>query len=218
MEPAREALAFSVRLMSFNAPFYRWRPHPWHGLEPGPNAPEVVNAYIEITPFDIVKYEVDKTTGYLKVDRPQRSSSHPPTLYGFIPQTYCGRQVAALSPNADRGDGDPMDICIISERHITRSEVIMKVRVVGGLQMIDGEEADDKIVAVLANDAVWADAKDITDLPDALVWRLEHYFSTYKQVAKKPPTTSIESIYGREHALRVIQASLEDYDEEYGRP
>ncbi len=71
--------------MTFPNPFYRWRPHPWHGLEIGPNPPQLVHAYIEITPFDLVKYEVEKTTGYLKVDRPQRSSSQPPTLYGFVP-------------------------------------------------------------------------------------------------------------------------------------
>ena len=68
--------------------FNRWRPHPWHGIEVGPNAPSVVHAYIESTPFDHVKYEVDKQTGYLRVDRPHRTSSLPPTLYGFIPRTY----------------------------------------------------------------------------------------------------------------------------------
>ena len=75
--------------MTFPSPFYRWRPHPWHGLEAGPNPPSEIHAYIEITPFDLVKYEVDKATGYLRVDRPQRSSSQPPALYGFIPRTYC---------------------------------------------------------------------------------------------------------------------------------
>ena len=123
--------------MTFPKPFYRWRPHPWHGLEIGPNPPQIVNAYIEITPFDLVKYEVDKTTGYLKVDRPQRSSSQPPTLYGFIPRTYCGNHVGSLSSNTIRGDGDPLDICVISERPITKSEVILNARVVGGLLMID---------------------------------------------------------------------------------
>ena len=77
--------------MSFPKPFYRWRPHPWHGLSAGSDAPRVLTAYIEITPFDYVKYEVDKETGYLRVDRPQHTSSQPPTLYGFIPKTFCGR-------------------------------------------------------------------------------------------------------------------------------
>ena len=203
--------------MPISAPFYRWRPHPWHGLEPGPDAPRVVQAYIEITPFDFVKYEVDKTTGYLRVDRPQRYSSQPPSLYGFIPQTYCGRRVSELSPNTKRGDGDPMDICILSERMINRAEVIVKAKVVGGLQMIDGEEADDKIVAVLANDHILAQAEDIRDLPEALIARLEHYFSTYKGMYDENPVVTIQSIYGCEHAHRVIKASLEDYDEEFGR-
>src|SRR5256714_12784148 len=116
--------------------FSRSRPHPWHGLTPGAEAPRVVNAYIEITPFDLVKYEVDKATGYLRVDRPQRTSSQPPALYGFIPRTYCASHVAALAPGAERGDGDPLDICVISERPITKSEILLRARIAGGLQMI----------------------------------------------------------------------------------
>lgn len=203
--------------MPVAAPFYRWRPHPWHGLDPGPDPPRIVNAYIEITPFDLVKYEIDKETGYLKVDRPQRGSSQPPTLYGFIPQTYCGARLAGLSPTADKGDGDPLDICVISERPINRSEVILKARVVGGLQAVDADEADDKIIAVLANDEVWHAARDVSDLPEAIVKRLRHYFSTYKSLPGETPVMSIEQVYGAEHALAVIQASLDDYDEEYGR-
>ncbi|HXW59982.1 MAG TPA: inorganic diphosphatase, partial [Myxococcota bacterium] len=96
--------------------FYKWRPHPWHGLLVGINPPSLVYAYIEITPFDLIKYEIDKQTGYLKVDRPQRGSSSPPALYGFIPKTYCGQRLAALSPKSKRGDGDPLDICVFAER------------------------------------------------------------------------------------------------------
>ena len=131
--------------MSFPKPFYRWQPHPWHGLDVGPNPPEVITAYIEITPFDVVKYEVEKTTGHLKVDRPQRGASSPPTLYGLIPRTYCGPRVAALSPETDVADGDPLDVCVVSERPINRAAVVLNARVVGGLRMIDGGEADDKI-------------------------------------------------------------------------
>ncbi len=209
--------SFVGRVMSFSAPFYRWRPHPWHGLEPGLNPPEIVHAYIEITPFDIVKYEIDKVTGYLKVDRPQRGSSQPPMLYGFIPQTICSRRVAALCPNAERCDMDPLDICVLSERPITRSEVIVNARVVGGLQCIDDDEADDKIIAVLRNDHVFSSAKDINDIPEALVERLQHYFSTYKMIPGEKSGLQIESVYGRDRALEVITASLEDYDEEFGR-
>ena len=124
--------------MPFPPPFYRWRPHPWHGLDTCPNSPAVVNAYIEITPFDLMKYEVDKITGYLRVDRPQRTSSQPPSLYGFIPRTYCGRRVGELTTGAKYGDGDPLDICVFSERPIAKSEVILTARVVGGLQLHRG--------------------------------------------------------------------------------
>lgn len=111
--------------------FYEFRPHPWHGLQTGPNPPEIVNAYIEITPFDLIKYEVDKISGYLKADRPQRTSSQPPALYGFIPKTFCGETFRKLSPSAIRGDGDPLDICVISERPISKSEIILRARPIG---------------------------------------------------------------------------------------
>ncbi|TNE47197.1 MAG: inorganic pyrophosphatase [Deltaproteobacteria bacterium] len=203
--------------MSFPPPFYRWRPHPWHGLSPGPEAPEKVQAYIEITPFDLVKYEIEKSTGYLMVDRPVRGSSQPPTLYGFIPQTYSGERVYKLSPKSKRGDGDPIDICVFSERPINRAEVILTARVVGGLQMIDNDEADDKIIAVLQNDPLWGDVNDVADMPSTLVERLQHYFTTYKYTPGQKNTTSIETIYGAEHAHKVVKASMLDYDEVYGR-
>jgi inorganic pyrophosphatase len=202
--------------MSFPKAFYRWRPHPWHGLEVGPEPPHIVHAYIEITPFDLVKYEIDKVTGYIRVDRPQRTSSQPPTLYGFIPRTYCGSRVHALSPKAERGDADPLDICVISERPLTRSEVILTARVIGGIQALDGGEADDKIIAVLDNDEFWKDAQDVEDLPAILVERLRHYFSTYKMMPGRASQMVIENIYNHEYALQVVQAAIEDYDEAYG--
>ncbi len=202
--------------MTFPEPFYRWRPHPWHGLEAGPEPPVRVTAYIEITPFDLVKYEVDKATGYLRVDRPQRSSAQHPTLYGFVPRTYCGPRIAALSPKAKRGDGDPLDICVVSERPIDRSDIVLTARVVGGLQMVDHGEADDKIVAVLENDNIWGDARDIEELPAVLIERLRHYFATYKLVPGQRTRSSIERVYGQEHALAVVRAALEDYQEAYG--
>lgn len=196
----------------------RFRPHPWHGLEVGPEPPELLHAFIEITPFDLVKYEVDKRSGYLRVDRPQRSSSQPPALYGFIPRTYCGPRVQALSPTSKRGDGDPLDICVLSERPIARGEIIVRARVVGGLQMVDGGEADDKIVAVLDKDYVWGAARDITELPGVLVERLQHYFETYKLVPDEAATATIEQVYGRKHALEVVQAAIDDYTDEFGPP
>jgi inorganic pyrophosphatase len=112
----------------------------------------------------LVKYEIDKASGFIRVDRPQRTSSTPPTLYGFIPRTLCAERVAKLA-GLPKGDMDPLDICVLSERPINRGEVIMEVRLVGGLLMEDGGEADDKIVAVLKDDAIWSEAKNITDLP-----------------------------------------------------
>jgi inorganic pyrophosphatase len=202
--------------MSFPEPFYRWRPHPWHGLDVGPNPPQIVNAFIEITPFDLMKYEVDKTTGYLRVDRPQRSSSQHPSLYGFIPRTLCGPRVGAISKKTSKGDGDPLDICVLSERPINRGEVILHARVIGGILMIDHGEADDKIVAVLDNDRFWADAHDIDDIPDIMVERLRHYFETYKLIPGEPVQVSIEQTYGRERAEMLVQAAMGDYKDIYG--
>jgi inorganic pyrophosphatase len=198
------------------SPYYRWRPHPWHGLEVGPNPPDLVHAYIEITPFDFVKYEVDKITGYLKVDRPQRTSSQPPALYGFIPRTYCGEHVNALEPDSIRADGDPLDIVVISERPIMHPEVILTVRVVGALRMIDHGESDDKIVGVLQNDSFWQHVTDIDQLPSALIERLRHYFATYKLLPGTEEPVKVKENLNRERALKVVEASIRDYDETFG--
>lgn len=196
--------------------FRQSRPHPWHGLSPGPEPPLRVTAFIEITPFDLVKYEVDKETGYLRVDRPQRTSSLPPTLYGFVPRTWCGDRVAALMPDAGRGDHDPLDICVLSERPITRAEIVLRARIVGGLPMLDAGEADDKVIAVLENDPLYDGVDDIAQLPEALVHRLLHYFEFYKVMPGESATVKIGSPYGKSHAERVVQAALDDYAHEYG--
>jgi len=197
-------------------PHSQWRPHPWHGLELGEDPPRVVCAYIEITPFDLVKYEVDKRSGYPRVDRPQRTSSSPPTLCGFIPRTYCAARVAALSPTSKRGDGDPLDICVVSERPIDKAEVILAARVVGGFRMVDAGEADDKIIAVLKSDAIWGDTAEIAALPPALIERLRHYFLTYKLVPGESPRVTIPEVYGAAAAHKVVEAAVADYAEEYG--
>ena len=95
--------------------------HPWHGISAGKKAPAVVTAFIEIVPSDTVKYEIDKISGYLKVDRPQKFSSTIPTLYGFVPQTYCGEEVAQYArlksgKEIIQGDKDPLDICVLSDK------------------------------------------------------------------------------------------------------
>jgi inorganic pyrophosphatase len=162
-----------------------------------------------------VKYEVDKTTGYLRVDRPQRTSSQPPVLYGFVPQTYCAERVRALCPGATSGDGDPLDICVLSERPISKSEVILNAKVVGGLQVIDHGEADDKIVAVLENDYLYGAIETIEELPNILVERLRHYFSTYKMIPGEPAALTVEGVYDVQHAVAVVHAAMEDYDEAF---
>ena len=193
----------------------QYRPHPWHGLDVGPAPPEVLNAFIEITPFDLVKYEVDKVSGYLRVDRPQRSSAQHPALYGFVPRTYCAERVRKLAPGAKRGDGDPLDICVLSERSISRNEILVRCRVIGGLQMIDGGEADDKIVSVLENDYVWGAARDVRDVPHVLIERLQHYFLTYKLVPGERPQARVKRVYGRRHARLVVSAAMADYKEHF---
>ena len=198
--------------------FSAWRPHPWHGLDAGPQPPSLVHAYIEITPLDAVKYEVDKASGYLKVDRPQLTSSLPPTLYGFIPRTYCGARVARLAPGSTYGDRDPMDICVLTERPIHRAEIFLVARVVGGLLMVDKGEADDKIIAVLKDDPVWGPVQDIGELPHSLVSRLEHYFNTYKALPGQSSPVHIHRIYGHADAHDVIRAAMEDYAELIAQP
>lgn len=199
-----------------NPTFHGWRPHPWHGLSPGRKPPLDVRAFIEITPFDLVKYEVDKDTGYTIIDRPQRTSAQPPALYGFIPQTYCGDRVRELTPGAEVADGDPLDICVISERGIDRGGILLDARVIGGIQMLDGGEADDKIIAVLSNDYIWSGVGDVSELPDVLVQRLKHYFGTYKMSDEMDSSIKITGVYGRDAAARVVNAALADYEESFG--
>ena len=170
--------------MYSNRDFNRWRRHPWHGLHArADEMPEdIVQVYIEMTPDDVVKYELDKGSGFLMVDRPQRTTSSPPALYGFIPRTYC----------------------------------VLNARIVGGIQMIDGGEADDKIVAVLEGDNIWGDIHDIADLPNIKTERLQHYFSTYKMIPGKEIDIKVDFVYGREEALKVIAAAEHDYQHHFG--
>jgi inorganic pyrophosphatase len=196
----------------------RFRPHPWHGIEIGPQAPERVTVYVEIVPTDTVKYEIDKSSGYLKVDRPQKFSNVCPTLYGFIPQTYCGARVGELC--AERtgrrgivGDGDPMDICVLSERAVSHGDILLQAVPLGGLRMIDGEQADDKIVAVMLGDAAYGSLAELAEVPEALLDRLRHYFLTYKQEpgAAAAGRVEIAAAYGRAEAHEVIRRSRADY-------
>lgn len=191
--------------------YNEFRPHPWHGLPARSDEEDIVYAYIEMTPFDTVKYEIDKATGYLIVDRPQKYSSQLPCLYGFVPQTYCDEAVHKLSPKSTHGDGDPLDICVLSSVPIDRSQLLLTARIIGGLQMVDGGEADDKVIAVLEGDLAWGHVKDIEELPEAMIRKIAHYFLSYKNLPAEPAKTSIEVTYGRQHALDVLAASEADY-------
>ncbi len=171
---------------------------------------------MEITPFDTAKYEIDKETGYLKIDRIQRSSSLPPALYGFIPRSYCDARVNALMEGANGGDKDPLDICVLSERTIERAEILVRCRVIGGIPMLDGGLADDKIVAVLEGDPIYGSARELDDLPPALVERLVHYFSTYKLVPGRDAGVEVGAPYRKAHALKVVEAALADYEDAFG--
>lgn len=193
------------------------RAHPWHGVSIGEKFPEIVNTYIETVPSDTVKYEMDKKTGFLKVDRPQKYSNICPTLYGFIPQTYCGDQVASLCQERTRranivGDDDPLDICVLTEKVITHGDIIIHAAPIGGFRMIDRGQADDKIISVMQGDALYSQWKDIKDCPQTFIDRLRHYFLTYKNLPDSTePMCEITHVYDREEAIEVIRRSREDY-------
>jgi len=180
--------------------------HPWHGVPPGDPA-GVVNAYIEIVPSDVVKYELDKPSGHLRIDRPQRYSSLAPSLY------------ERTGIPGMRGDGDPMDVCVLTEKGNAHGGFLLHARPVGGLRMVDGDEADDKVLAVLEQDLVFGKMQDISQVPQGLVDRLRHYFLSYKQLpgagARK---VQIAEVYGREEAVEVIRRSIEDYRAKFGAP
>jgi len=194
----------------------RYKSHPWHGVDIGDEVPEIVTCFIEMVPRDTVKYEVDKVSGYLKIDRPQKYSNTVPALYGFIPQTFSGEKVAELSREKISnekiiGDSDPIDICILTEKEITHGDILVRARPIGGFRMIDNNQADDKIVAVLNNDTLYQDYNGIEELPVNVVDRLKHYFLTYKDLPGNPADVEITHTYKKEEALEVINRSIEDY-------
>lgn len=196
-----------------------FRAHPWHGVDLGPESPDVVTAYVEIVPTDTVKYELDKASGLLKVDRPQLFSNAVPSLYGFFPRTLCGERVAAycmarVGRTDIVGDADPLDICVLTEKSIGHGDLLVKAIPIGGLRMIDHDEADDKIIAVMNDDAVYGRMRDIGDCPPQVIERLRHYFLTYKQVPGDGTQTKVEitHVFGREEAHDIIRASQADYD------
>jgi inorganic pyrophosphatase len=195
--------------------------HPWHGISPGDRAPELVTVYVELVPTDTVKYEVDKISGHLRLDRPQQFSSLCPAPYGFIPRTLCAERVGAFAASKTGrtgvpGDGDPMDVCVLTERSINQGGVLVSARPIGGFRMFDRNEADDKIVAVLEGDAAFGSLQTLSECPPALVARLRHYFLTYKDM---PGTATrraeITHAYEVAEALEIIRLSLEDYQAQF---
>lgn len=199
----------------------RYQSHPWHGVSIGEETPEVVMTYIEMTPHDAVKYEIDKESGFLKVDRPQKFSNIVPALYGFIPQTYCAERVAdyCMSNSGKKnihGDLDPLDICVLTERNIAHGNILVPAIPIGGIRMIDDGEADDKIIAVLKGDEAY-NWDDIGSVPESIINRLRHYFLTYKNIpGESYNKVEITAIYGKEEAQEVIRRSQIDYNNHYG--
>jgi inorganic pyrophosphatase len=198
-----------------------FKPHPWHGISPGEKAPSLLQCFVEVVPSDTLKYEIDKVSGYLRIDRPQKYSNICPALYGFVPQTYCGDSVAAFSSEKTgrslAGDGDPLDICILTDRPIQHGNVLVECIPIGGFRMLDNEEADDKIIGVLKQDATYGSWEDIEQVPEPILERLRHYFLTYKQApGALSSSCEITHTYGRDEAHEVIRRSLSDYQARFG--
>jgi inorganic pyrophosphatase len=201
----------------FNHETMKYRLHPWHGLDLGKDSPKSVNCYIEIVPTDTVKYELDKDTGILKVDRPQKYSSLCPSLYGLLPKTYAGEETAKFcmekTGKSDLiGDGDPIDICVLTEKVIIHGDIVVRAIPIGGFRLLDGNEVDDKIIAVMADDLVYGEIQDIEECPHGFIERLRHYFLTYKDAPERQSSrVEITNIYGREEAQKVISLGMLDY-------
>lgn len=199
-----------------------FRSHPWHGVPIGENAPEILTCYIEIVPTDTIKYELDKETGFLKIDRPQKYSNYCPALYGLVPQTYCAQHVGNFCSFKTgipgiMGDNDPLDICVLAEKPILRSDILVEAIPIGGLRTVDRHEADDKIIAVLKGDLVYGNIVDIKQCPPNLIDRIKHYFLTYKDCPGESSVQHMEikCVYGRDEAHEVIRMAQKDYKEKF---
>lgn len=169
--------------------------NPWHSVNPGSEVPNIVNAIIEIPKGCRAKYELDKESGLLKLDRVLYSSVYYPANYGFIPQSYCD-------------DHDPLDILVISQIECVPM-CIIEAKVIGVMQMIDGGEADDKIIAVAANDMSVNHINDISELPPHFIDEMRHFFEEYKKLEKK--TVVVEEFQNKVKAEEIIVKSFEDY-------
>lgn len=175
--------------------------HPWHGVHYGEQAPRIVTGVIEISQGSRSKYEIDKPTGLLKLDRVIYSSFHYPTNYGFIPQTY-------------GDDKDPLDILIISSQGI-RPLCLVDAKVIGVMQMIDGGDADDKIIAVAANDPGVNHWNNLEELPKHFFNELRHFFEEYKTLENK--TVSVEEFGDKAMAMRIIEEAIQAYKDKFSK-
>ncbi|TGE05332.1 inorganic diphosphatase [Hymenobacter fodinae] len=173
--------------------------NPWHDVERGENAPAVVNGIIEIPKGSKGKYELDKDSGLLKLDRVLFSAVHYPAAYGFIPKTYCD-------------DKDPLDILVLCSVDIVPM-CLVEAKVIGVMQMIDQDEEDDKIIAVAANDVSVNHYNDIADLPPHTLLEMQRFFEDYKALEHKH--VSVERFMGREDAYRIIEDSIKLYNETF---
>ena len=176
--------------------------NPWHHVSFGKRAPEFVNGIIEIPKNSRAKYELDKDSGMLMLDRVLYSSINYPANYGFIPKTYCD-------------DGDPLDILVLSQIDIVPM-CLVEAKVIGVMRMMDGGEMDDKIIAVAANDMSVNHLNDISELPPHSLLELRSFFEDYKKLENKE--VIVEDFQNREVAMEVIRQSILDYDTKFVQP
>ena len=173
--------------------------NPWHDVSMGSNAPEMVNGIVEIPKGSRAKYELDKESGMLILDRVLYSSVYYPSNYGFIPQTYCD-------------DNDPLDILIISQIEVVPM-CIVPAKVIGVMRMLDNGEADDKIIAVAATDMSVNHINDISELPPHAIKETRSFFEDYKKLENKEVV--IEDFLDRDAAYEIIKQSIVDYDKKF---
>ena len=171
--------------------------NPWHKVKVGERTPDFVNGIIEIPQNTRAKYELDKESGMLKLDRVLYSSMYYPANYGFIPQTYCD-------------DKDPLDIVILSQIHVVPM-CIVSAKVIGVMRMLDGGELDDKIIAVAEHDMSVNHINDISEIPPHFLAELRNFFEDYKKLENK--TVEVEDFQSAEVAKKIILQSMKDYDE-----